>query len=157
MSEYKPSHYFMQFGDKSKQGLYYQPPAKKEKGDEWQASAPQWICDPFEVVARSRDTHSHNHGLLLAWVDQDKVAHEWVMPFELLAGDGVEIRKNLLAGGLMISTKRYSKEHLLAYLQESNAHTQATVRTVFAIGWQLNGAYVLPDEVIGGDYHGDAS
>lgn len=157
MSEYKPSHYFMQFGDKSKQGLYYQPPAKKEKGDEWQAPAPQWICDPFDVVARSRDTHSHNHGLLLAWVDQDKVAHEWVMPFELLAGDGVEIRKNLLAGGLMISTKKYSKEHLLAYLQESNAHTQETVRTVFAIGWQSSGAYVLPDEVIGGDYHDDAS
>lgn len=150
MSEYKPSHYFMQLGGKSQPGLYYQPPAKKEKGDEWQASAPLWICDPFQVVARSRDTHSHNHGLLLTWADQDQVPHEWVMPFELLAGDGVEIRKNLLAGGLMISTKKYSKEHLLAYLQESNVHTQATVRTVFAIGWQLNGAYVLPDEVIEG-------
>lgn len=150
MSEYKPSHYFMQLGKKDKRGLYYQPPAKKGEDDEWLAPIPQWICDPFEVVARSRDTHSHNHGLLLAWIDQDQVPHEWVMPFELLAGDGVEIRKNLLAGGLMVSTKKHSKEHLLAYLQESNAHTQATVRTVFAIGWQSNGAYVLPDEVMEG-------
>lgn len=150
MSEYKPSHYFMQLGSKGKLGLYYQSSPKRGESDESQAPPPLWICDPFEVVARSRDAHSHNHGLLLAWADQDKVNHEWVMPFELLAGDGVEIRKNLLAGGLMISTKKYSKEHLLAYLQESNASTQETVRTVFAIGWQLNGAYVLPDQVIEG-------
>ena len=150
MSEYTPSHYFMQLGSKGKPGLYYQPPAKKGDGDELQTTAAIWICDPFEVVARSRDAHSHNHGLLLAWADQDKVSHEWVMPFELLAGDGVEIRKNLLAGGLMVSTKKNSKEHLLAYLQESNASTQETVRTVFAIGWQLNGVYVLPNEVIEG-------
>lgn len=150
MSEYKPSLYFMQLGNKDKRGLYYQTPAKQGEGDKSQVPPPLWICDPFEVVARSRDTHSHNHGLLLAWADQDQVPHEWVMPFELLAGDGVEIRKNLLAGGLMISTKKYSKEHLLAYLQESNARTQATVRTVFAIGWQSSGAYVLPNEVIEG-------
>ena len=149
MNEYQPSCYFMQVGGKYKPGLYYQPPAKHQGSDTSQVPAPLWICDPFEVVARSRDSTSNNHGLLLAWTDRDRVPHEWVMPFELLAGDGVEIRKKLLAGGLMVSTKRYSKEHLLTYLQESNANIQATVRTVFTIGWQLGGMYVLPDEVIG--------
>lgn len=150
MSEYQPSRYFVQMGGKYKPGLYYQPPAKNQESDASKIPAPLWICDPFEVVARSRDTNSNNHRLLLAWTDRDQVPHEWVMPFELLAGDGVEIRKKLLAGGLMVCTKRYSKEYLLTYLQESNTQIQATVRTVFAIGWQLGGAYVLPDEVIGG-------
>lgn len=150
MSDYKPEkpspYYFNTNRNKGKAGLCYQPPAKKQ-GDEFVTQSPVWICDPFDVVARTRDGDSNNHGLLLEWKDPDKQQHEWLMPFELLAGDGVEIRKILLNGGLRISTQKTAKEHLLIYLNE--ARPAKVARAVFAIGWQDNGVYVLPHVTIG--------
>lgn len=146
MSEYQPSSYTMKEKGKGKLGLYFQPPAKKQTNDELEAPAPLWICDPFEITARSRDMDSGNHGLVLEWQDPDVVPHQWLMPFELLAGDGVEIRKVLLHGGLRIATKKYAKEHLLSYLNE--AMPRRTARSVFAIGWHA-GVYVMPQQTIG--------
>lgn len=140
----------MNTGNKGKRGLFYQPPAKPGGEGGLQESSPVWVCDPFEVVARSRDIDSGNHGLLLEWHDPDRIKHQWVMPFDLLAGDGVEIRKTLLNGGLMVSTKKHAKEHLLGYLMEAKAQVKAVARAVFAVGWQAGGVYVLPDDVIGG-------
>ncbi|MEZ5450317.1 MAG: DUF927 domain-containing protein [Thiolinea sp.] len=147
MSEYTPSPYYMQTGGKGKPGLYYQPPAKKGSDGALEQPAAMWIADPFDVVARSRDGDSGNHGLVIEWQDPDRISHEWVMPFDLLAGDGVEIRKTLMNGGLRISTKKTAKEHLLNYLME--AKPKAVARAVFAIGWN-QGAYVLPHQTIGG-------
>lgn len=143
--EYTPSSYYMQKAtNQGKPGLYYQPPIQ---GKDENAKIPPaiWICDVFDVVARSRDGDSNNHGLVLEWRDLDRVLHEWVMPFELLAGDGAEIRKTLMNGGLKISVKKNAKEHLLSYLLDQKPKKKA--RAVFAIGWQLGGVYVLHNQI----------
>ncbi len=147
MSEYTPSPYYMLTSGKARPGLYYQPPAKADKEGGLIEPAPIWICDPFETVARSRDGDSGNHGLLLEWQDPDKICHEWLMPFEMLASDGVEIRKIFLSGGLRVSTQRAAKEHLLNYLM--TAKPKAVARSVFTIGWNQC-VYVLPHMTIGG-------
>lgn len=147
MSEYQPSRYKMITSGKQKYGLEYHPPPKKGKDDTWENQEPIWICDPFDITARSRDVDSGNHGLVLEWKDPDLIVHTWVMPFDLLAGDGVEIRKVLLNGGLRISTKKFAKEHLLSYLNE--AMPKRTARSVFTIGWHSN-VYVMPHGAIGG-------
>lgn len=142
----KESPYFIAEGGDLPAGIYYQPPPKKQ-GDEWITPAPLWICEEFNVVARSRDAESGNHGLVLEWKDQDKVRHELVITFDMLTGDGVEVRKLLMNGGLRVSTKKAAKEHLLTYLNETKP--KAVARSVFAIGWQSGGAYVLPKQTFG--------
>lgn len=147
MSKYIPSKYKMRTTGKGKYGLIYQPPAKKDEDGNFNPVSPVWICDPFEVTARSRDIDSANHGLVLEWEDPDCILHTWVMPFDLLAGDGVEIRKVLLNGGLRISTQKSAKEHLLSYLNESMP--KRTARSVFTIGWHSD-VYIMPTGSIGG-------
>lgn len=131
-------------------GVYFQPPpaTKKDKdGNETSTPAsPVWICSPLLVSARVRDDGSQNHGYLLEWQDSDRKPHSWIMPAELLAGDGAEVRRVLLNGGLLIATKKAAREHLLAFIQEEQPEDTGLV--VFRTGWQ-GAAFVLPDEVIG--------
>lgn len=131
-------------------GVYFQPPATTKKdrdGNETSTPAtPVWICSPLLVSARVRDDGSQNHGYLLEWQDADRKQHSWIMPAELLAGDGAEVRRVLLNGGLMIATKKAAREHLMAFIQESRPDETGLV--VFRTGWH-GGAYVLPDAVIG--------
>lgn len=145
----KVSPYFtMLEGDRP--GVYFQPPptSKKDKdGNETTAPAnPVWICSPLLVSSRVRDDGSQNHGYLLEWQDADRKPHHWIMPAELLAGDGAEVRRVLLNGGLLIATKKAAREHLLAFIQEEQPEETGLV--VFRTGWQ-GAAFVLPDEVIG--------
>jgi putative DNA primase/helicase len=144
----KVSPYFMALKDKP--GVYFQPPpttTKDADGNETTTpSTPLWICSPLEVSARVRDEQGQNHGVLLEWDDQDNRAHKWIMPLELLAGDGAEVRRVLLSGGVKIATKKATREHLLTYIQDANPEQVAL--SVFRTGWQGN-AFVLPDEVIG--------
>lgn len=142
----KESPYFIAEGGDLPPGIYYQPPPKKQ-GDEWVSPAPIWICEEFAVVARSRDAESGNHGLVLEWKDPDKIRHELVLTLDMLTGDGIEVRKLLMNGGLRISTKKAAKEYLLGYLNEAKSNKVA--RSVFAIGWQSGGAYVLPKQTFG--------
>ena len=145
---YKPASYYVLDSGKVKHGLYYQPPVKQSKDGESEIPPATWICDPLEAVARSRDGDSNNHGLLLEWIDPDGKTHDWVMPFELLGGDGAEVRRVLMNGGLKISVKKNAKDLLLGWLLEQKPKTVA--RSVFAIGWQDGGVYVLHDQVFGG-------
>lgn len=146
--EYQPSPFYFNLNGEGRKGLYYQPPAKNSKQGEGEIPAPIWIADVFEVTARSRDADSGNHGLVLEWQDPDKVQHLWLMPFEWLAGDGIEIRKVLLHGGLKINSQKTAKDLLIRYLNEVTPKKVA--RSVFAIGWQRGGVYVLPSQTIGG-------
>lgn len=142
----KESPFFLSVGGELPPGVYYQPPAQR-KGDDWIEPPPLWISEELTVVARSRDSDSGNHGRVLEWQDPDKVRHELVVTLDMLTGDGVELRKLLMNGGLRVSTKKAAKEQLLAYLLEANPSKVA--RSVFAIGWQSGGAYVLPHQTFG--------
>jgi len=145
---YRPSPYYIVDSGKGKHGLFYQPAPKKANEGESEMSTAIWISDPLKVVARSRDGDSNNHGLMIQWFDPDGELHEWLMPFELLSGDGAEVRKMLLSGGLKVSNRKVAKDLLLEWLL--NEKPETVVRSVFAIGWQDGGVYVLHDQVFGG-------
>jgi putative DNA primase/helicase len=78
--------------------------------------------------------------------------HEWAMPLAMLAGDGSEVRAQLLDGGLFVATGRGAREGLAAYLMQ--AKPAARVRVVDRIGWHdaaVGGrVFVLPDCALGG-------
>lgn len=107
---------------------------------------PMWICSKLEVSARTRDVHQTSHGRLLTFKDMDGCLHEWPMPLDFLAGDGLECRRELLSQGLLIATNRKLKEHLSSYIL--NAKPTSVVRCVDKTGWHQN-VFVLPNETFG--------
>ena len=68
------------------------------------------------------------------------------MPSNMLAGDGVELRRELMNWGLTIAYTRAGREQLNALLQGVNRRGRATA--VSRIGWH-GGGFVLPDETMG--------
>ena len=106
----------------------------------------QWLTAPLDVTAETRDATGADWGLLLEWRDRDGRAHAWSMPSALLAGDGAELRRELLSRGLRISANREARSRLLDYL--SNVRRPERIRAVSRIGW-IKDAFVLPNAVIG--------
>jgi hypothetical protein len=107
----------------------------------------QWICSPLHVRAFTRDEHNEGWGRLLEFTDAENRLHVWAMPMRLLSGDGREYRALLLDMGLTIAPGRPARDCLMIYIQ--TAKPAAWARCVERTGWH-NGAFVLPDEVIGG-------
>ncbi len=106
------------------------------------------VCDPLYVTAISRDDGNEKQGRLLEWYDKDGQPHKWNMPMRLLAGDGLEVRANLMDSGLNINPTTNARKQLSIYLQK--AEPQARVRTVLRTGW-FNNCFVLPNKTIGED------
>lgn len=104
------------------------------------------LCGPIEVLGETRDADGHSWGALLAWYDGDGRRHQWAMPREMLAGDGSEVRRELLDGGLYVAPGRKAREQLNAFL--AAVRTKSKVRCVARIGWHDH-AYVMPDVVFG--------
>jgi hypothetical protein len=77
-------------------GLVWRDPADDEK-------PPIVVAGQFEIIAESRDDFGSNWGILLRWKDPDGKSREWAMPKSLLAGDGIEVRRALLDGGLYVA------------------------------------------------------
>jgi len=105
------------------------------------------ISGSFEVVAECRDDAGSSWGRLLRWKDSDGRAHEWAMPISLLAGDGLDVRRALLDGGLYVSTSPKARNLLTNYL--ASVHVPARSRAVTSTGW-YGQAFVFPDGAIGG-------
>lgn len=119
-----------------------------EKGIWFQSSkesTPQWLSSPIFVEALTRDSSNQSWGRLLTLKDQDGVIKSWSMPMELLAGDGSEIRRNLLDLGAELAVGKRERQHFLAFLQSSRPANRA--RCVNRIGWHKN-QFVLPDRII---------
>ncbi|MDQ7075035.1 MAG: DUF927 domain-containing protein [Gammaproteobacteria bacterium] len=123
-------------------GVWFHPPSE----DQQDAPKPILICDRLMVSARTRDTHGESHGRLLEFVDSDGVPHQWAMPMEMLAGDGLEVRKRLMSQGLSVAQSRKSRDLLGMYIQTQQPKDKALC--VDRIGWH-GGAFVLPDKVLG--------
>lgn len=131
---YKLPHGFFFNGDL----LYYEPEAEDRP--------PIPICSRLEVTACTRDSQNRNHGRLLKFQDLDRFVHVIALPMELLAGDGLELRKLLLSHGLYISPHRGARQLLANYLL--HCIPQQRVRCVSQVGWHGN-QFVLPDETFG--------
>jgi putative DNA primase/helicase len=54
---------------------------------------------------------------LKKWFDADGKPHRWAVPAELLAGDGLDVRRELMRCGLEISPNRAARDLLCMYLQ----------------------------------------
>jgi len=106
----------------------------------------KWICSPLWVTTHTRDHKNENHGRVLEFKDTDGHKHEWTMPAELLAGEGMKILGTLLNLGLRISPQKQAREKLLEYITNCNPIRRA--RCVLQCGW-YNNVFVLPSATIG--------
>ncbi|KIX48621.1 hypothetical protein SY87_07545 [Burkholderia pseudomallei] len=106
----------------------------------------EWICSPLYVDATTSDREDENYGFLLRYVSRRGIWKKWAMPAEMLAGDGGEALGIILAGGVEIS--QHKKREVLRYV--ASQHPTRHMRAATMTGWH-DGAFVLPDEVIGAD------
>lgn len=104
------------------------------------------ICAPLFVSALVRDKASENWGKLLEFKDADGSLHQWLMPMEMLKGNGDELRGELLRLGLEISPGHRSRHLLLEYIFNCDVSTRG--RCVQQIGWQ-DTVFVFPERIIG--------
>lgn len=125
----------------SKNGVFFTP----EKTGE---ADPKTIlvCSEMHITALIRDRSSVNWGRVIEFNDADGVRHEWAIPMELLASDGVEMRRELSRLGLAIAPGMAAKNRLSEYLIASNPTARS--RCVQQTGW-FNGLFVMPDRTIG--------
>ncbi|MBN8819350.1 MAG: DUF927 domain-containing protein [Sphingomonas sp.] len=126
--------------DQRKEGLYFQA------GDD---DPPVRIAGPFMIEAQTRDERGCNWGLLLSWQDADGRQHRWAMPRGLLAGEGTELRAQLLDRGLFVASGRTARGHLLNFLASVTTVDRAWATD--RLGW-VGGAFALPDRTIGSEY-----
>ena len=125
-----------------KPGVYYH--GIKEKKDSAEPFD-LWICGPLHIEAQCCDRDHHNFGLMLKFRNMRGQWKQWAMPMHLLAGDGVELRRELLSLGLRIDN--HNRGYLLSYLQ-SRAECHKCMESALSVGWH-GAAFVLPDVVIG--------
>jgi putative DNA primase/helicase len=125
-----------------KDGVWYLKP-KSPNSQELEST---YVCGILYVIAYARDDDHENFSKLLEFIDHDGKAHIWLMPQELLAGDGGEIRKILLSKGLKLGEEKKAKELLLRYLLSCEPIDR--VRSIDRTGW-YGQTYVLPEETLG--------
>lgn len=131
-------------GRKYRPGVYYH--GIKENAEAPPTLADDWISAPLHVDAITTDREDGEHGRLLRFVSATGRWKKWAMPMAMLAGDGNEARQVLLSDGLVFDLKQRARIiHYIASQQPKERLRAATVT-----GWH-DGAFVLPDEVIGAD------
>ena len=108
------------------------------------------LSSAFEVLAETRSSQGESWGLLLRWADPDGTTHMWAMPRALLAGDGQELRRELLDRGLFVAPQQKARTLLLAYFGQ--VRTSERARAVDRIGWH-GATFVLPDETFAPPAH----
>lgn len=126
-----------------KAGVYF-----TKLDDDGKGNTPLWLCSPLRVIATTSDSKSSAWGSLLEWVDRANVLHKWAMPMELLAGDGGDIRRELLRQGVQINSTKTARDRFIDYLQMTPTDNKALC--VDRIGWH-GSAFVLPDRTAGSD------
>jgi putative DNA primase/helicase len=103
------------------------------------------IAGKIEVLAQTRDDLGASWGLLLRWQDGDGREHRWAMPKALLAGDGTDIRSNLLDRGCYVGPSAKARGKLQDFF--AMVSIDARARAVDRVGW-MDGAFALPDRTI---------
>ena len=102
---------------------------------------PIWICSPLRVTALARDKASNEWGRVLEWSDADKSPHQWVMPMEMLKGDGADMRGELLRLGLQIAPGNKARNKLTEYITIARPSERA--QCVTRTGWH-DDVFVFP-------------
>ena len=111
-----------------------------------------FLCTDFTAAAMTRDGDGEAWGLVLEIPDADGQVHEYVMPKDALAGDGVEYRRELLSRGLDIAAGRTARAKLHDLL--ARLRPQVRARCVSRCGWHER-RFVLPDGTTYGEDNGE--
>ena len=125
----------------TKNGVEYFKKIKEEEIETW-----SWMSSYLVVTALTRDEKGNNWGRILEFIDSDSIKKEYVMPMELLSGNGEELRRELLSRGVLIAAAPEARKKIEAYLAGSQPGVRATC--VDKVGWFKN-QYVLPHKVYG--------
>lgn len=131
-------------GRKYRPGVYYH--GIRENAEAPPALTDDWVSAPLHVDAITTDREDGEHGRLLRFVSATGRWKKWAMPMAMLAGDGNEARQVLLSDGLVFDLKQRSR--IIYYIATQQPKQRLRAATV--TGWH-DGAFVLPDEVIGAD------
>lgn len=107
----------------------------------------QWVCGPMHIDAITSDPQGNNFGRLLRFKNTLGQWREWAMPMEMLAGDGTQLRAELLGMGVLLDHSS-AKIELPKLLQWKEPKRQ--MHCALQVGW-FGGSFVLPDVVIGPD------
>jgi putative DNA primase/helicase len=141
----QPSFFLLEDIPGQRDGVYWTPPPDEGKGP----SSDIWLSSPLHILAETRDAHQSNWGRLLEWRDNDGHQHRWACPVEMLAAsDTAEFRRELVRGGLTISTYGKARQKLVDYVLAHRPNSDIRLRCVSRIGWH-DQRYVLPCEVYG--------
>lgn len=105
-----------------------------------------WVSSPLHVEAVTFDGQDNNFGRLLGFKNTLLHERKWAMPMEMLAGDGVIMRAELMAMGVEIDPSAKARNLLASYLQAKPPKRR--MHCASQVGW-CNGSFVLPDTVIG--------
>lgn len=135
-----------------REGLWFAPKGKADEDGSEAPTKPQKLCGPFEVVAETRDGRAQAWGLRLRWQDPDGGVHEETVPRELALGEGAELARILIRGGLWVAPDETKRKKLVAYL--ASVGVPARARSVERVGWQGQ-AFVLPDQSFGESTSGE--
>ncbi len=125
-------------------GVYYCGVKVNKKG-EIEGTFDDWVCSPMHIDAVTYDGQSNNFGRLLRFKPTVGKWREWAMPMELLAGDGSQLRGELLSMGVELDPYK-ARQQLPHYLQSE--HPKRRIHCALQVGW-CGDSFVLPDTVIG--------
>ncbi|MDD2898333.1 MAG: DUF927 domain-containing protein [Desulfuromonadaceae bacterium] len=110
---------------------------------------PVTISAAVEIVAYTRNGKNEDWGRMLSFSDKDHINHTWAMPMEMLAGDGKELRSELLRRGLPYITTGKNRGKLLEYIQLTPPVNGTRSRCIDRTGWHTDKLFILPDRAIG--------
>lgn len=131
-------------GRKMRPGVWWCTMTRGSKHEEPQPYE-VWICGPLHIDAQTRGDDGSNFGRLLRFQTSTGEWTTWAMPQELLAGDGTELRAELLYRGLELDPDR--RKDLNRYL--TSRTPRRVIRCADRIGWVDDRTFCLPDRVIG--------
>ena len=129
---------------KHRPGVYFCGVKFSRKG-EIEGTFDLWFCSPLHVDGVTYDGQGNNFGRLLRFKPTVGKWREWAMPMELLAGDGAQLRGELLAMGVEIEPDK-ARNHLPLFVQHE--HPKRRIHCALQVGW-CGDSFVLPDTVIG--------
>lgn len=131
-----------------KRGVYFSQEKKSDKNnsDEEPELEKIYICGPLQVTAITRSDKNADFGRLLTWRDIDDVEHQWAMPMELLSGDGLQCRSELMRLGLRLWHEPTFRSNISKYILSSDVKDRAIC--VSKTGWHKK-LFVFPDRTLG--------
>lgn len=128
-------------------GVYWVPTFTDRDSGESTDGESEWLSGPLHVIALARNESGERWGRVLSFKDAEGRERIWTMPAAWAAGDGREMRRELLEQGLKITTDMRRRGRLLEYVMSADPGRFA--RSASRTGW-FGDAFLLPTgEVIG--------